>query len=69
MKKNEHSKFYLWVLELNTNARRFYESLGATNYETVDKKNLDDSVSKACRYTWDSCLKLMRRQENAVKFV
>ena len=59
--KDEHSKFYLWVLELNANARRFYESLGAINYETIDKKNLDGSVSKACRYTWDSCLKLMHR--------
>jgi GNAT superfamily N-acetyltransferase len=59
--KDEHSKFYLWVLELNANARRFYENLGATNYETVDKTNLDSSVSKACRYTWDSCLKLIKR--------
>ena len=59
--KDEYSKFYLWVLELNTNARRFYEKLGATNYETIDKKNIDGSVSKACRYTWNSCLKLMHQ--------
>jgi ribosomal protein S18 acetylase RimI-like enzyme len=57
--KDAHSKFYLWVLQLNTNARRFYENLGATNHETVNKRNLDGSVSKACRYTWDSCLKLL----------
>ncbi|HEX5153697.1 MAG TPA: GNAT family N-acetyltransferase [Parafilimonas sp.] len=59
--RKEHSKFYLWVFELNANARRFYENLGAVNYETVDKKNLDDFVSKACRYTWDSCLTLMHQ--------
>ena len=59
--KDEHSKFYLWVLELNANARRFYENLGATNFETVDKRNPDNSVSKACRYTWNSCLDLMNR--------
>jgi ribosomal protein S18 acetylase RimI-like enzyme len=66
--KDEHSKFYLWVLELNANARRFYDNLGGTNYETVDKKNLDGSVSKACRYTWDSCLKLMHAIRERVKF-
>ena len=59
--KDGYSKFYLWVLELNANARRFYEKLGATHYETIDKTNLDGSVSKACRYTWNSCLDLMHR--------
>jgi len=58
---DQHSKFYLWVFELNTNARKFYEHLGATNHETVDHTNIDGSVAKSCRYTWDSCLPLMQQ--------
>ncbi len=56
---DKDSKFYLWVLELNVNARRFYENLGAGNYETIEKINTDGSKCNACRYTWGSAKELV----------
>lgn len=48
------SPVYLWVLEHNTNARGFYERLGATNTETVMTDTTDGGRNSSCRYTWGS---------------
>jgi ribosomal protein S18 acetylase RimI-like enzyme len=58
--ENAHSKkMYLWVYESNKNARIAYESLGATNYETIEKANGDGTISRTCRYIWDDIRSLM----------
>lgn len=48
------NKMYLWVYELNKNARRFYERLGGTKFETIEKQNIDGTKAQVCRYTWDN---------------
>jgi ribosomal protein S18 acetylase RimI-like enzyme len=45
---------YLWVLEGNTAARRFYESLGATHVETVEKELHPGGRGRICRYAWSN---------------
>ncbi|MEP7372686.1 MAG: GNAT family N-acetyltransferase [Chitinophagaceae bacterium] len=58
----EHSnseQMYLWVFESNKNARFFYERVGGTNFETLEKKNEDGTVSQTCRYTWNDVSKLL----------
>ena len=57
---NAHSPaVYLWVIEQNTGARRFYETLGATNAETVSPLP-SGSPGRACRYVWPDALSLGR---------
>lgn len=46
-------KMYLWVFELNDNARKAYEHMGAKNVETVDKQHAGQASAKACRYCWE----------------
>jgi ribosomal protein S18 acetylase RimI-like enzyme len=46
-------KMYLWVYELNENARKAYEHMGAKNVETVDKHHAGQVSAKACRYCWE----------------
>jgi ribosomal protein S18 acetylase RimI-like enzyme len=53
--------FYLWVIEDNTPARRFYEMLGATNSETVSKTLPSGNPGRVCRYTWPDAVSLGRR--------
>jgi ribosomal protein S18 acetylase RimI-like enzyme len=43
---------YLWVMEANASARRFYERLGATNADTVDKVDPGGGHAPNCRYVW-----------------
>jgi ribosomal protein S18 acetylase RimI-like enzyme len=43
---------YLWVLEPNTTARRFYERLGAANSETTTMETHGGAMVRSCRYTW-----------------
>lgn len=46
---------YLWVMEANQSARRFYEKLGSTNAGIVDKQNpAGGGSARNCRYTWSS---------------
>jgi ribosomal protein S18 acetylase RimI-like enzyme len=52
-------KMYLWVYESNKNARMAYESLGATNYETIEKASADGTISKTCRYIWNDIISLI----------
>ena len=44
--------FYLWVFEQNAPARRFYETLGATNSESVTADVPGGGRAVECRYTW-----------------
>jgi ribosomal protein S18 acetylase RimI-like enzyme len=43
---------YLWVLEANTSARHFYESLGAVNGEISTMETHGQAIVRSCRYTW-----------------
>lgn len=43
---------YLWVLEANEGARRFYETLAATNAETVTRRLESGNDGRVCRYVW-----------------
>jgi ribosomal protein S18 acetylase RimI-like enzyme len=52
--------FYLWVLEGNTPARRFYEALGATHAETESRMLGSGNPGRVCRYVWPDALSLGR---------
>jgi len=43
---------YLWVLEVNSSARRFYEQLGARNAGVSTMETHGGAVVRSCRYTW-----------------
>jgi len=43
---------YLWVLEVNASARRFYEGLGARNSGTATMETHGGAAVRSCRYTW-----------------
>lgn len=43
---------YLWVLEANASARRFYERLGAQNAGISIMETHGGAVVSSCRYVW-----------------
>jgi GNAT superfamily N-acetyltransferase len=43
---------YLWVLEANASARRFYERLGAENAGVSSMETHGGARVRSCRYTW-----------------
>ena len=43
---------YLWVLEANTAARRFYERIGARDAGVSMMETHGGAVVRSCRYTW-----------------
>lgn len=43
---------YLWVYDINTNARQFYDRLGGVNLGVEQVQNKDGSFAPACRYYW-----------------
>lgn len=43
---------YLWVLEANHQARRFYDRLGAIHPETLPYAAPDGGTYATCRYAW-----------------
>jgi len=44
---------YLWVMQRNLPARQFYEKLGATSAETINKPNpVGGGSALNCRYVW-----------------
>lgn len=43
---------YLWVMEANTPARKFYDRLGAQNAETVEITDPGGGRAPNCRYVW-----------------
>lgn len=52
---------YLWVMETNYPARRFYEHLGASTAETLIKKDPGGGSAPNCRYTWPAPIKILAR--------
>ena len=50
--QNPDSYFYLWVLEENMPARRFYDHLGAENVETIREDDPHAGSANSCRYVW-----------------
>ena len=52
--RSDQDKMYLWVYELNTKARKFYERLDGTSFETIEKENIDGTKAQVCRYIWDN---------------
>jgi GNAT superfamily N-acetyltransferase len=59
VKKALTPKMYLWVYEANTNARKVYEHLGGTNFETLMKTGNDGTAVRTCRYTWNDVGKII----------
>jgi len=43
---------YLWVLESNSAARRFYEHLGAHDAGVATMETHGGAIVRSCRYTW-----------------
>ena len=43
---------YLWVLEANSSARRFYEHLGAHDAGVSTMETHGGAIVRSCRYTW-----------------
>jgi ribosomal protein S18 acetylase RimI-like enzyme len=43
---------YLWVLEVNSSARRFYETLGAHDAGVSTMETHGGAIVRSCRYTW-----------------
>jgi ribosomal protein S18 acetylase RimI-like enzyme len=45
-------RVYLWVLESNSPARRFYEQIGAHNAGVSTMETHGGAIVRSCRYTW-----------------
>jgi GNAT superfamily N-acetyltransferase len=53
--------FYLWVLEANGSARRFYERFGARNVEEADSEPPGGGTVRGLRYAWERPADLLAR--------
>ena len=53
-RKYAQSGVYLWAMEANEPARRFYERLGGRNVETMLKPDPGGGTAPNCRYAWAS---------------
>jgi ribosomal protein S18 acetylase RimI-like enzyme len=49
---------YLWVLESNSPARRFYEHLGARGAGVTHMETHGGAMVRSCRYTWPNAQRL-----------
>jgi ribosomal protein S18 acetylase RimI-like enzyme len=47
-----HRGIYLFVLEVNAPARRFYESLGGANAGVATMETHGGAIVQSCRYVW-----------------
>lgn len=54
------SSMYLWVLQQNLGAMRFYESLGGQKLETVEELDIGDVPVIKSRYFWKSLEPLLK---------
>ncbi len=52
-------KMYLWVLEQNTDAEGFYESLGGVVLETIEETEVGDCLTMKTRIYWESIQTLL----------
>lgn len=55
------SGMYLWVLEQNSDAHKFYEAMGGQKIETVVGHDIGDRPVMKVRYYWPSVEKLLVR--------
>jgi GNAT superfamily N-acetyltransferase len=46
-------KMYLWVYDVNKNARAFYERMKGECFEITEKQSEDGTRSATCRYVWN----------------
>ena len=51
--KNPNSGYYLWVLEKNLGARKFYESMGGEEVETIEETKPDLGTYTIVRCFWE----------------
>jgi ribosomal protein S18 acetylase RimI-like enzyme len=58
LRYSSKKNLYLWVLEENSKARKFYEHLGGIAVEVINEQHPDGSFSNACRYCWKDISKL-----------
>lgn len=59
-KMHPDSSMYLWVLEQNLDAIRFYEALGGKKLETVEEIDIGDLPVVKSRYYWKSVRSLIK---------
>ncbi len=50
---------YLWVMEANLDAQRFYDRLGGSNRETREAENPDFDKANVLRYAWSDLSPLL----------
>lgn len=50
---------YLWVIEANVGARRFYEALGSINAGIQDQPDPGGGSAPCCRYVWTNAKALL----------
>jgi ribosomal protein S18 acetylase RimI-like enzyme len=65
--RHPHSSVYLWAMQANAPARRFYERLEAANVGTRSKMDPAGGSAPNCRYVWQHPGMLLRacRQPDA----
>ena len=62
IKRGQHEQgMYLWVLEQNSGAHRFYTALGGEKKETVPGHDIGDRSVMKVRYYWSSMEKLLSK--------
>ena len=61
-KEATNNKMYLWVFDLNSNAKTAYARLGGTKFETTETDNVDGSKALACRYVWNDVLTILQEK-------
>jgi GNAT superfamily N-acetyltransferase len=63
--RREHpdSGLYLWVLEANPSARRFYERLGGRNAEQTTSEPAGGGIVSSLRYAWPDLAALVAATE------
>ena len=59
LQKAKTAKMYLWVYEVNENARKVYEHLGAFHLYTIKKSIEDGSKARVCKYLWEDVSSLL----------
>ncbi|WP_276168114.1 GNAT family N-acetyltransferase [Zobellia alginiliquefaciens] len=60
--REPNSGLYLWVLESNEAALRFYERQGGKRLETVEGNDIGDKPIMKVRYHWSSMEKLIDKK-------
>jgi len=61
-RRHADSGMYLWVLDQNLDAIRFYENLGGEKIETVKEIDIGDRPVVKLRYYWKSVRPLLKNQ-------